>query len=196
MACYPSRLNFWRRFPGRMIPQRLRPYRFHAETASRGYAAVWWRVQLTPDDPLFEAGVENILVSSIVHESGADRTLEFARSALGEVGGLQVAQRWGCTPSESRARVRIVSSDARRALGLGANVRLIICDEPGAWSSGTGASIVGRHADKPWASEKPKFLSWEHSHPAPLHGPRELVAGACGGRIRRRAARCVIASGP
>ena len=30
--------------------------------------------------------------------------------------------------------MRIVSSDARRALGLGANVRLIVADEPGAWS--------------------------------------------------------------
>ena len=86
---------------------------------------------VTPDDPLFEPGVENILVSSSMNQ--ARIVLEFARQALGEVEGY----RWnnnGVLHLASRARVRIVSSDARRALGLGANVRLIICDEPGAWS--------------------------------------------------------------
>ena len=86
---------------------------------------------LTPGDPLHESGVENILVSSSTNQ--ARIVLEFARAALGEVEGY----RWrndGVTHLASRARVRIVSSDARRALGLGANVRIIICDEPGAWS--------------------------------------------------------------
>ena len=91
---------------------------------------------LTPGDPLFEAGVENILVSSSTNQ--ARIVLEFARAALGEVEGY----RWrndGVVHLESRARVRIVSSDPRRALGLGANVRIIIADEPGAW-----APIQGR----------------------------------------------------
>ena len=86
---------------------------------------------LKPGDALFEEGVENILVSSSTAQ--ARIVLEFARAALGEVEGY----RWrndGVVHLESRARVRIVSSDARRALGLGANVRIIICDEPGAWS--------------------------------------------------------------
>ena len=86
---------------------------------------------LTPGDPLHEPGVENILVSASTNQARV--VLEFARAALGEVDGY----RWrndGVVHLESRARVRIVSSDARRALGLGANVRLIIADEPGAWS--------------------------------------------------------------
>ena len=86
---------------------------------------------LTPGDALFEPGVENILVSSSTNQ--ARITLEFARAALGEADGY----RWnnnGVLHLASRARVRIVSSDARRALGLGANVRIIIADEPGAWS--------------------------------------------------------------
>ena len=86
---------------------------------------------LTPGDPLFEPSVENILVSSSTNQ--ARIVLEFERAALGESDGY----RWrndGVVHLESRARVRIVSSDARRALGLGANVRLIIADEPGAWS--------------------------------------------------------------
>ena len=86
---------------------------------------------ITPGDPLFEPAVENILVSSSTNQ--ARIVLEFARQALGEADGY----RWrndGVVHLESRARVRIVSSDARRALGLGANVRLIVADEPGAWS--------------------------------------------------------------
>ena len=89
-------------------------------------------------DELFERGVENILVSSSTAQ--ARITLEFARSALGE----SDAYRWrndGVVHLASRARVRIVSSDARRALGLGANVRLIICDEPGAWSPVQGRRL-------------------------------------------------------
>ena len=62
---------------------------------------------LTPDDPLFEAGVENILVSSSTNQ--ARIVLEFARAALGRG---RKSYRWrneGVTHLESRARVRIVS---------------------------------------------------------------------------------------
>ena len=93
---------------------------------------------LTPGDPLFEPGVENILVSSSSNQ--ARIVLEFAHAALGE----SDAYRWkadGATHLASRARVRIVSSDARRALGLGANVRLIVADEPGAWSPVQGRRL-------------------------------------------------------
>ena len=86
---------------------------------------------ITPGDALHEAGVENILVSSSMNQ--ARIVLDFTRQELGEVDGY----RWrndGVVHLDSRARVRIVSSDARRALGLGANVRIIIADEPGAWS--------------------------------------------------------------
>ena len=71
---------------------------------------------------------------------------------------------------EPRARVRIVSSDARRALGLGANVRLIIADEPGAWSPIQGrrlwdamlTSLGKRHA---------QIIVVGTLAPAPLTGP-------------------------
>ena len=55
----------------------------------------------------------------------------------------------------------IVSSDARRALGLGANVRLIvIADEPGAWWPDCGAAVMGRA----------------------YHGAGEAADDGCGGR--------------
>ena len=93
---------------------------------------------LTPGDPLFEEGVENILCSASTAQ--ARIVLDFARDALGE----SEAYRWridGAIHKDSRTRVRVISSDSRRALGLGANVRLVIADEPGAWSPTAGRRL-------------------------------------------------------
>ena len=93
---------------------------------------------ITPGDPLFEEGVENILCSASTAQ--ARIVLDFARSALGE----SAAYRWrldGVIHKDSRTRVRVISSDSRRALGLGANVRLVIADEPGAWSPTAGRRL-------------------------------------------------------
>ena len=122
---------------------------------------------LTPGDPLFEAGVENILVSSSTNQ--ARIVLEFARSALGEVEGY----RWrndGVVHLESRARVRIVSSDARRALGLGAAVRLIIADEPGAWSPIQGRRLWDAMLTS-LGKRKTQIIVVGTLSPAPLTGP-------------------------
>ena len=122
---------------------------------------------LTPGDPLFEAGVENILVSSSTNQ--ARIVLEFARSALGESDGY----RWrndGVLHLESRARVRIVSSDARRALGLGANVRLIIADEPGAWSPIQGRRLFDAMLTS-LGKRKTQIIVVGTLAPAPLTGP-------------------------
>ena len=122
---------------------------------------------LTPGDPLFEPGVENILVSSSMNQ--ARIVLDFARAALGD----SEKYRWrndGVVHLESRARVRIVSSDARRALGLGASCRLVIADEPGAWSP-----IQGRRLwDAMFTSlgkRKTQILIVGTLAPAPLTGP-------------------------
>ena len=93
---------------------------------------------LTPGDPLHEPGVENILCSASTAQ--ARIVLDFARDALGE----SEAYRWrldGGIHKDSRTRVRVISSDSRRALGLGANVRLVIADEPGAWSPTAGRRL-------------------------------------------------------
>ena len=122
---------------------------------------------LTPGDPLFEPSVENILVSSSTNQ--ARITLEFARAALGE----SDAYRWnnnGVLHLASRARVRIVSSDARRALGLGANVRLIICDEPGAWSPIQGRRLWDAMLTS-LGKRRTQILIVGTLAPAPLTGP-------------------------
>ena len=95
--------------------------------------------------------------------------LEFARAALGEAGGY----RWrndGVVHLESRARVRIVSSDARRALGLGANVRIIIADEPGAWSPIQGRRLWDAMLTS-LGKRKTQIIVVGTLAPAPLTGP-------------------------
>ena len=93
---------------------------------------------ISPGDPLFDEGVENVLVAASRPQAGI--VLEFARQALGSVEGY----RWridGVEHLDSRTRVRVISSDSRRALGLGANVRIVIADEPGAWSPTAGRRL-------------------------------------------------------
>ena len=122
---------------------------------------------LTPGDPLFEPSVENILVSSSTNQ--ARIVLEFARAVLGEVEGY----RWradGVEHLASRARVRIVSSDARRALGLGANVRLIIADEPGAWSPIQGRRLFDAMLTS-LGKRRTQILIVGTLAPAPTQGP-------------------------
>ena len=122
---------------------------------------------VTPGDPLFEPAVENILVSSSRNQAAI--VLEFAHQALGESEGY----RWrndGVTHLASRARVRIVSSDARRALGLGANVRLIIADEPGAWSPIQGRRLWNAMLTS-LGKRKTQIIVVGTLAPAPLTGP-------------------------
>ena len=93
---------------------------------------------LTPGDDLHEDSVENVLVAS--SRSQASITLEFTRQALADVPGI----RWsndGAIHVESRARIKIISSDARRSLGLGAHARWLFCDEPSAWSPQAGRRL-------------------------------------------------------
>ena len=138
---------------------------------------------LTPGDPLFEPGVENILVSA--SRVQAEIVLEFARAKLGGAGAYSW-QKGGGAHVASRTRVRVISSDSRRAMGLGANVRLIVCDEPGAWSPIQGrrlwdailTSLGKRHS---------QILVVGTLAPAPLTGPASwwpafVAAGSGKGR--------------
>ena len=93
---------------------------------------------LTPGDPLHEDAVENILVAA--SRAQAAIVLEFTRGFLADEDGY----RWradGVEHLDSRARVRVISSDSRRAMGLGANVRLAVCDEPGSWAPQSGRRL-------------------------------------------------------
>ena len=122
---------------------------------------------LTPGDPLHEDAVENILVSSSRNQ--AKIVLEFARESLGDTPGF----RWsdtGCVHKASRARVRIISSDSRRSLGLGAHCRLIICDEPAAWAPTAGKRLWDAMATS-LGKRQTQILAVGTLAPAPLTGP-------------------------
>ena len=122
---------------------------------------------LTPGNPLFEAGVENILVSA--SRPQAQIVLEFSRQALGDAEGY----RWrndGVTHEDSRTRVRVISSDSRRAMGLGASVRLIVADEPGAWSPTAGLRLWDAITTA-LGKRKMTVVAVGTLAPAPLTGP-------------------------
>ena len=127
----------------RAVGRKEHPVDIAALSCPRGNGKSWLcgrmvARSITPGDPLHEPGVENILCSASTNQ--ARIVLEFARQALDE----SDAYRWsidGVIHLESRTRVRVISSDSRRALGLGANVRLVIADEPGAWSPTAGRRL-------------------------------------------------------
>ena len=138
----------------------------------RGSGKSWLCGQLiarsiTPGDVLHEDAVENILVSS--SRDQAKIVLEFARQSLGDTSGF----RWsdtGVIHKASRARVRIISSDSRRALGLGAHVRLIVCDEPAAWAPTAGKRLWDAMATS-LGKRQTQILAVGTLAPAPLTGP-------------------------
>ena len=122
---------------------------------------------LTPGDALHEKAVENILVSA--SRSQAKIVMDFARSTLGEDAGV----RWredGAIHRDTRARVRIISSDSRRALGLGASVRLIVADEPGAWGPTAGLRLWNAVCTS-IGKRRTTLIAIGTLAPAPLTGP-------------------------
>ena len=90
------------------------------------------------DDPLFVSGSESVLVSA--SRPMAELTLEAARLSLGD----DPAFRWrrdGVEHLRTRTRCRVLSSDSRRAYGLGASLNLAILDEPGAFQPTSGERL-------------------------------------------------------
>ena len=120
-----------------------RPVSIAALSTPRGNGKSWLAGllvarSLTPGDPLHENGVENVLVAA--SRAQAAIVLDFTRQFLAD----QEGYRWrldGVEHLASRARVKVISSDSRRAMGLGANVRLAICDEPGSWAPQSGRRL-------------------------------------------------------
>ena len=128
---------------------------------------------LTPGDPLFDEGVENVLVAA--SRPQATIVLEFARDCLGD----SDAYRWrgdGCTHLDSRTRVRVISSDSRRALGLGANIRIVIADEPGAWAPTAGLRLWNAITTA-LGKRRMTIVAVGTLAPAPLTGPASWWPG-------------------
>ena len=95
---------------------------------------------LDPDGALFVPGSESVLVAGSRDQAGA--VFRFLRAALGEdeYRYQDSGQRVGATHRETNTRVRVASSDGKRAFGI-VGARLIIGDEPGAWQARGGAEM-------------------------------------------------------
>ena len=95
---------------------------------------------IDPAGALFVPGSESVLVAGSRDQAGA--VFRFLRQALGEddYRYQDSGQRVGATHRDTNTRVRVASSDARRAFGI-VGARLIIGDEPGAWQARGGAEM-------------------------------------------------------
>ena len=90
------------------------------------------------DDPLYVEGAESVLVSA--SRPMAELTLEAARLSLGD----DPEFRWrrdGVEHVRTRTRCRVLSSDSRRAFGLGASLNLAVLDEPGSFAPTSGERL-------------------------------------------------------
>ena len=110
----------------------------------RGAGKTWLAANLaalaiTPGSPMFEAGVEVLGVSASLEQSRV--LLAFVREALDDAPGyrwLDSGQRLAVTHVASGTKLRILSSSAKRAMGL-AMFSTILADEPGSWQERDGS---------------------------------------------------------
>ena len=136
--------------------------RFHAEFVARAFApgvelaalsvprgsAKTWlagnlaALALRPGSPTFAPHRETLGVSASLEQSRV--MLQFCREALADVEDeyrwLDSGQRLAATHKRTGAKLRILSSSGKRAMGL-ANFGTIFADEPGAWESRGGALL-------------------------------------------------------
>ena len=97
---------------------------------------------LNPSSVLFEPNMEHLIVSGSREQSRI--LMNFLREGIEQFGDLREyqicdsSQRAWALHKPSGARVRVLSSSAKRAFGL-VNFRLIIGDEPASWQSREGA---------------------------------------------------------
>ena len=95
---------------------------------------------ITPGSPLWQSGIEVLAVSASLEQSRV--LLSFVRAALGKRGGadyrwLDSGQRLAVTHKASNTKLRVLSSSAKRAMGL-SQFSTIFADEPGAWENRGG----------------------------------------------------------
>ena len=98
---------------------------------------------VVPGAPLFVPGAESILLASSLEQARV--AFSFLRAFIGDDSGyrfLDSGQRIKCTHKGSHTAVRVASSDAKRAFGLGANTPLIVADEPGSMHERAGSLML------------------------------------------------------
>ena len=109
---------------------------------------------LSPDGPLHEPGAENILVASSLDQARA--VFKFLRARCPADAGFRyqdAGQRVSVKHVASGTRVRVASSDAKRAFGI-VGARIVVGDEPGTWQE-RGGALMYRCAEQRAAERMP-----------------------------------------
>ena len=116
-----------------------------ALSCPRGSAKTWIAAQLAslalrPGSPTWERGIEVLGVSASLEQSRI--LLGMVRGALADVEDdyrwLDSGQRLACTHTATGTKMRILSSSAKRAMGL-SSFSTIYADEPASWEARGGA---------------------------------------------------------
>ena len=88
---------------------------------------------LTPGDPLHEPGKEYILLAGSLEQARmCYRPIREDLEPTGEYRFIDSVTRLGITDKRDNTKLRVMSSNARAAMGL-VGVPLLVADEPGAW---------------------------------------------------------------
>ena len=92
---------------------------------------------LDPAAPLYRPNGESVLLAGSVEQARA--CFSFMRQVCTgpEYRWIDTAQRLGVVHRRARTRVRVISSDAKRAFGL-VGARLVVGDEPASWQARGG----------------------------------------------------------
>ena len=110
-----------------------------ALSCARGSAKTWLAghlagLALRPGSPLWRRRIETLVVSASLEQSRI--MMQFIREALQDVeddySWLNSGQRMAITHKATDTRLRVLSSDGRRAMGL-SQFGMILADEPAAW---------------------------------------------------------------
>ena len=96
---------------------------------------------LSPSGPLHVPGAESVLLASSLDQARIPFGFLHSICTGPEFRWQNSSQRVACTHIPTGARVRVASSDAKRAFGLGANTPIVVGDEPGAWAERGGAMM-------------------------------------------------------
>ena len=163
---------------------------------------------LDPEGALFVGGSESVLVAGSRDQASA--VFRFLRQRVGEDGYRfqDSGQRVGATHKLTNTRVRVASSDAKRAFGIVA-ARLILGDEPGAWQARAGSEmydalstsggkneqtfiLIGTRAPGPaggwWRNlvdDEPDPATYVQVHDAPINAEGEVEHWSRWSTIRR-----------
>ena len=95
---------------------------------------------LDPEGPLFVRGAESVLLAGSLDQARAVFRFLRGRCDGDEFRYLDSGQRVAATHVPTHTRVRVASSDPRKALGI-VGARMLIGDEPGAWQERAGAEM-------------------------------------------------------